>query len=417
MIEHYIPVLGCPVCDCTEGGARIRGAEVLPLREWMRSLDGLESFDASPARRVLDTAAPPQQRGAEAAARLRMGLGSVARALEALEGIQKAVERTTAPALSPERRRRLAETVYRLLDAFHRDYPVMDFIGQGFSAVNALGIVEGRGLEDVARTEVWGSALYAWLRSYRSALRFMGHWLDYAAAAVLWTATREGALEPMEQWPVGKVGDLNGMERCFGIDGLTEALARLDAKEDDVEACVFLDHLLARADHRWWRFWDVLADWKVGLALERNGRLTEAAFFMERFRGTELDISGLEGREKIRFYLDYARIAARPDLVGHPDLEKAERLLQEACAVHDATGATLELKQAADGIAAVRKKIGATDAAARMEGKLYSSGAPDYVVEELSRMVEEVLRLAGAAKCFKDLFFDFSPPLRYPKHT
>jgi hypothetical protein len=397
MMEEYVPFLGCPLFDCTEGGALIRGTTVMPLREWMDRLASMEPFDVSPAEAAFRGGFDPSERAGRAsgvASRIEEGLRRMDGASEALDGIEKRVGRVSTPALSPSRRQGLADEVYRALDAFHREYPVMDYMGQGLSGANALKILHNRQMLDVPATKAWAAALQNLVAAYRVSLHFIKTWLRYiSAAAGQWDGER--SLAPLPFYPAGSVRDLNGLEDALGVEKIAEALASSDDRPFG------LDNLLARADHKWWHFWDDRVDWRVARFLQGWGRFAEASFFMARFERTELQIFGLPEDQRRNFYRDYARILASRDLCRETDWDEVFLLLEKASASEDLAESLTREKERDS-----KLKTRALDSA---RGTLFFDYAPQYVVEELSRLVENVTRLAAVALYHKERVLDFSP--------
>ncbi len=400
MMEQYIPFLGCPVSDCTEGGALIRGTTVMSLAEWMdQNLTNRDSFGISPAEALMlhtPDSADREARAARVETRIHEGLKRLTAAAEALDRIVREVRRIGGAALSGERRRRMAEEIYDRLDTFHGEWPVLEFIGQGLAGVNAVRLAQSRQLADTPSVKEWSGVFEELVAAYRVSLRLMETWLRYAAQAVRTVADRwqDGySLEPLAFFPMGSVRNLNGMEEVLGISLMEEAA------KDPVKSSPLMDNLLARADHKWWHFWDPRVDWKIARMLADVGRFSEAAFFMNRFDRTEAKIFEPAEEESRAFCLELAHILTARDLCCETDWEKAASVLQN---VSDA-------KDAAEAISRGREKDARHKAGIlhSVRGSLFFDYAPQYVTEGLSRLVFDVTQLAGTAIYNRDRVLEF----------
>jgi len=258
----------------------------------------------------------------------------------------------------------------------------------------------------------WEAALLDLVKAYRMSFGFIETWLGYVATAVSAASNlrEEGySLEALPFFPAGSARDLNGLEKDLSID-LTGKILKEGAASSN-EAFFALDNLIARADHKWWHFWEPLADWRVALLLEKMGRFAEASFFMDRFERTELLVFGLPEEDKRGFYRDYARVLLAHDLCRETDWDKALASLKKASAIHGAVGdeAGGHEGQSEDVPAFMRareKDAKRKEKAAGTKGAFFFDYAPQYVVDELSRLVEDVSRLAAAALYNKECFLD-----------
>ena len=107
-------------------------------------------------------------------------------------------------------------------------------------------------------------------------------------------------------------------------------LAEVEDKDELLDTYVLLDNLLARADHKWWYFWDDRIDWKLALALELEGRNAEATVFASRMERKSVNVFGLSREATLAFLKDGARIFSSKDLCHIPNYDLARGYVESA---------------------------------------------------------------------------------------
>ena len=340
LLERFVPLLGMPVFDCTEGGALIQGTTVVPLAEWIAThVEGVKPFTQTPASLVAAAAKTPEQR-AESAQRvlknIEEGMEYIRDTRKKLDGVDELIERVGAPALTPSQRAKIGGKAGDILDGVHRANPVLEFINQSQVTLGAAALAQVKALDDVTSVQEWQKIHAEFVLGHRNALDFMETWLRYIAVAVekvntLWD---EGySIESLPFFPSGRVQDLNPLERELKPIEAIEQLRRLAEVEDKdelLDTYVLLDNLLARADHKWWYFWDDRIDWKLALALEREGRNAEATVFASRMERKSVNVFGLSREATLAFLKDGARIFSSKDLCHIPNYDLARGYVESA---------------------------------------------------------------------------------------
>jgi len=129
---------------------------------------------------------------------------------------------------------------------------------------------------------------------------------------------------------ISDINELSSDVRVESAFELLEALKDNQAEEDKIKTHAMLDNLIARADTKWWRFWDSKIDWKVGIALEMEGRIAEAIPFMRRMESLEMGVFGMPQEESSLFLVDMARILASRDLCHFSNYDEARLYAQNA---------------------------------------------------------------------------------------
>ncbi|NLL36512.1 MAG: motility associated factor glycosyltransferase family protein [Fretibacterium sp.] len=340
LIEQYIPLLGVPVFDCTEGGARIEGTTLKTLEDWMEdSLSSVEPFGSSPAELLIDRPRTSEERETltvQATQRLDAALQELDRSRATLEELREGVDKVSAPALAPTQRREYAAVLSRQLDEYHHTNPVIEFIGQSQTTLNAVGITKTRLLEDAIAVKEWRRVHLEILEGHGKALNFLKSWIGYIKMALnsvnrFWD---EGcSLAPLSFHPSGSFqegsGPNDGESTLQLLQSQLDDIDTAQTLEEELSAHALFDNLLARADHKWWSRWDRRIDWKIALVLEREGRNAEAVRFMKRMETESLEVWGLPHEAGVQFLKDYARIASGYDLCFFPDYR-----LARTCAQH-----------------------------------------------------------------------------------
>lgn len=414
MLERYIPFLSCPLFDCTEGGALIQGTQVLAFAEWQeRYLFALSPFEHSPSVLVERFQLIPEERlkiAEETEGRVVEALRVLDASFEELEQLAALAKRVASAGISENRRRRLAEEVYRAVDTFNRRYPVMDFIGQGFAAVNALKVIKNRRLESSLRAAEWHSAFEDLFCAYRLGLSALKYWITYMGRSVKAIAERWGNGFQLSSFSAAGLLEIK--------DSMKEVLLLSEQSNEAANAFVLLDNLLARIQPEWWRqvFFD--AEWRIGLVLERQERIGEANSFLNAFEPLIEKLYPCPSEKGCAFYTDRARILMKCDWAGESDLEAAEKALKKACdyAGEGKDGDTRKNLKAAIEQERSRRKRRTSAALSANQGEVYFDYVPHFVLDDVKRMVEEIIRLAAAAFYNKNRVLDFSQPARCPTH-
>jgi hypothetical protein len=264
--------------------------------------------------------------------RSRAGMEFIGKTREALDELDRYIERTAAPLLTTNRRLDLAAVLSDKLDVLHRSNPVIQFIGQSITALNAQEIARCRFLNTVETVRLWEKVHREIVAAHRMALRYMEDWLRYAIAAVRVYLTDEGLT--LDHGPFCPLSDVRRLEgEDLAPRRAIESLKVLSSSEDADEmltAQVVLDNRIACSDHKWWRFWDPYIDWKVALALEAEGRTGEATTFLNRFERESMAFFGVPPEEAQHYWNDCARIVASHDLCHFPDFDRARLAAQNA---------------------------------------------------------------------------------------
>lgn len=303
------------VYDCTEGGARIEGTVVEPLRAFLdRETTALDPFVWDPEQLA---PVPFSQEAAEAlAGRLKRTFAGLDACDKSLDEMERLVGRAIAPALPPGRRCELAFQVAELLDDINGRNPVLAFIGQSYTYLAGASLAETRFMETVDQIRSWGELHYEIIASHKANIAFLRQWLRYVE--------RLASPELRE--------DLLLLERIKSSDEAKEKITRLcsalgQVKDFDPlgrEALLFSE-LLCRFDPAE-PGWRNELRWLVANFMRLQGRPFDGSRLM-----TEV-YEELEGRELPRdsiddFFLDWAEIEASHDLCEEPRYQKALTLL------------------------------------------------------------------------------------------
>ncbi|MCL1941379.1 MAG: hypothetical protein FWG09_05500, partial [Synergistaceae bacterium] len=339
IIERYMVNFSSKMYDCTEGGALINGTEIKPFKEWMEeTLSGFEPFEKTPAEEVRGKKLSKEQI-ANSVTRIiergHNGFEFINFSRKKLDEIEQNMDRVTAAAISPETRQRLAYEMSDRFDRLHASNPVIEFIGQSITTLNAASVARTRFLDTVELVEEWKVIHSEIVQAHRTTLGFMESWLKYmvAALSVYADESNDISIETLPYFRADDVSDINEFSSDINVEKALELLDVLkdpQAEDDKVKAHAMLDNLIARADTKWWRFWDPKIDWKVGIALEMEGRIAEAIPFMRRMESMEMGIFGMEQEESAVFLNDMARILASRDLCHFSNYDEARLYAQNA---------------------------------------------------------------------------------------
>jgi hypothetical protein len=339
IIERYMVNFSFKMYDCTEGGALINGTEVKPFREWIdEHLSDIEPFDETPAEIVKGKKLSKEQVKISVdhiIARGRRGFEFINISRKRLDDIEKSMERVTTAAIAPEVRQRLAYEMSDKFDRLHASNPVIEFVGQSITTLNAARVARTRFLDSVELVNEWKNTHSEIVQAHRTTLSFMESWLKYMITALSVYANENNDIS-IDTLPYFRVDDVSDISE-FGADikvekaiELLDVLKDVQEGEEKIKAHAMLDNLIARADAKWWRFWDPKIDWKVGIALEMEGRIAEAIPFMRRMESMEMGIFGMAQDESVAFLSDMARILASRDLCHFSNYDEARLYAQNA---------------------------------------------------------------------------------------
>ena len=321
-------VFGPPEADGEQGK---QGKQESPAGKWLTG-------------DVLGCGEKPEERAEiarQVLERVEKEMSSLESAREKLKTVKSELERVSAPALAPHKRRAIAVKMFAGLDELHRSNPVLEHIGRSRMTLNA-GVISGaRSLEDVFAVAELKKVYQEIIEGHHAALDFMENWLKYAAVAVekISIHWNEGySLEPL--FSIQEEDDADSApvdpapyeEEFMVVEALElfEKIAECTVPDDALGALVLLDNLLARADHKWWYFWDKRIDWKLALAMEQEGRVAEARNFIRRMEHKSMKTFGLPHEAGIAFMKDAARIFSSSDVLCPPDFDEARIYIQNA---------------------------------------------------------------------------------------
>lgn len=299
-----------PVFDCTEGGALIAGTIISPLSEYIKENIVTPGFS-------VDRTQVFQQVGKSADSleeRFQKSLEGLERLELRLNDMKEGIARCVAPALTPERRQKLAYEVAVIMDEIHALNPVISFIGQSYTHLSGAVLAEIRFLETVEQVKNWESLHMEIVDSHTYAVEFLKQWLGYAR-------------ELSERFANGSIVDAtmlpdSGEEKFIEImqGGGNEEIEELDYIQlTDMLSCK------DPVDENW------SADslWKAALFLFEQGRADEGRRLMKKayelMEGTEVD------RETIgAFFKDWGKMEAADDLCVVPSFQDALEYLANA---------------------------------------------------------------------------------------
>ncbi|MDR1740368.1 MAG: DUF115 domain-containing protein [Synergistaceae bacterium] len=338
ILERIVAGLDMPVFNCTEGGAMIEGTKVMPLADWMKA-NLHDSFSRTPAEVIRD-AAYSKERRAEAAAgvytKVEQSIKAIASTRERLNVVEAKVAQATAPGLPREKRVKLSVETADALDKTHAVSGVLEFVGQSYVMAGMARLFTLRELPTSEAIEEWKEIYTEIIAGHRSALDFMENWLTYVAEAVRLIAERwdDGySTGGLPFFTTYDVRDADAVEASLMVKDALDRVNDLSYADDGnrlLRAHILMDNLIARADHKWWYLWDDKIDWKLALILEQEGRVAEAAYFLDRMENRSMAVFGLSNEAGVAFMKDTARILSGNDVAYAPDFEKARMYAQNA---------------------------------------------------------------------------------------
>ena len=339
IIERYMANISFKMYDCTEGGALINGTEIKPFKEWIdENLSGFEPFDKSPAEVVKNVKLSTKQIKDSVnliIERGHKGFEFINVSRKRLDDIEQNIKRVTAAAISPEVRQRLAYEMSDKFDRLHASNSVIEFVGQSITTLNAASVARTRFLDSVELVEEWEKIHREIVKAHRTTLSFMESWLKYMVAALSVCAddNNDISIDTLPFFRTEDICDISEHRTDIKVEKAIEllnALKNSELEEDKIRIHAMLDNIIARADAKWWRFWDPKMDWKVGLALEMEGRIAEAIPFMRRMENLEMGVFGITQEESSVFLNDMARILASRDLCHFSNYDEARLYAQNA---------------------------------------------------------------------------------------
>ena len=314
IFERFLEAYGdrSRVCDCTEGGALIRGTDVLPL---LAFLD--EEVSGKPVKEWKPEEIRPAPLGETETARLLERIENAFAALdrcdEYLGKMEEGIRNATAAALLPEKRREYAFGVAGFLDDCHGMHPVLSFIGQSYTHLAGTVLAVNRFMENTEQVTAWRTMNEEIVRSHRINVAFLRQWLQYIREIL--KAQTHGVLADtvFQEDDLGRM--VEGLSSTENVDPLSE------------QALLISDSLcridVALGEH------DPLGSWNNARFLFLQGRSLEARRIMKNV------YEHLQGSKQAtqfigEFFLDWARFEATHDLCVIPNYAKAIELTNSA---------------------------------------------------------------------------------------
>jgi len=315
--------VGFRVYDCTEGGALIRGTEVMSFKDFTDGfVDSIEGLPVLPQEVVIEDTDKDWRGLADSLLKnIDDGIKGFAFSLELLQKLEEEKKRVVSPGLSPARRQKLAYEASAVIDALHAQNRVLEFLGQTYAYATLLEIVKTRTLENMEMITRWKKAHDDLIAAHRVAVNFTIQWLTYIKDTI------QGFKEAGEK----------GLP--FGLAPVDEEVARgcleslLESNtEDEGDMGRFrkplIDNLLARCDPLS-ADWPYKLLWKLALHLESEGRAEEGCAYMQKIAGL-LEDREVERTESAGVLKTWARLLAAPDLCRLPQFEMAKLILSNA---------------------------------------------------------------------------------------
>ncbi|MDR1471850.1 MAG: DUF115 domain-containing protein [Synergistaceae bacterium] len=336
-LETEIRVTKRPTWDCTEGGALIDAAEVMPFAEFIEDkIKNMEPMEKTPAEIVSSERGEVDVK--EISERILNRIQSQRGLIEVIEGkldeMEEFMRDAAAAGLEPARRIAYAAKADAKLDEIHAVSSVFDFIGQSYTRLASIELALTRTLDEVVIVERWYALHREILDSHRAIASFTRKWLSYAEQSI-------------EYWGSKGVVDMTPLEPDDALEMAHSLLERLAGAEGEEMPGIQLelDSVMMRCDPIPLG-WPGYIMWNYAMLLMNGGRAALATRFMEAaaeyFDGMEMPVS-----EMALFFKDYARILAEPDLTHVPDHMKAETMLANAA---DLGGVDDEIREILSGL-------------------------------------------------------------------
>ena len=315
IFERHIALYGerTKVCDCTEGGALIRGTKVLPLAEFLE----LEVGDQS--RSIWDPeTASLEEENEKINAGLENRIRAAFEALERCDGylnrMEDEVQRAVAPALPPERRQEAASKVAGLLDDCHAAHPVLSFIGQSYTHLAGASLAKNRFMENSEQVKEWKELHEEIIQSHKINITFLRQWLSYIRAIT-------DARPRMPGWSGASCDSI--LSDLFG--SLSSHNAKIGVLSDDA---LMISEILCACDLALGEH-DPVISFAAAKFLFAQGRSLEARRIMKNI------YRNMEGTDQptdaaAEFFLEWGRMESTPDLCAAPNFERALELVDSA---------------------------------------------------------------------------------------
>jgi hypothetical protein len=346
MFEQMIPSLaeaGVRVCDCTEGGALIRGTEVMPFKDFIAEFAfGPENVFATPSQKICEIKPEDLIALADVAIKnVEDGIKGFAFSLELLQKLEEEKKRVVSPGLPPARRQKLAYEASAVIDALHAQNRVLEFLGQTYAYATLLEIVKTRTLENMEMITRWEKAHNDLIAAHRVAVNFTIQWLTYIKDAI--QGFKEAAEKdlPFGLAPVDEKTAQSHLESLLSLDSeghgvRDENLYQRDAAteetntDDDIAKFrkSLIDNLLARFDPLS-ADWPYKLLWKLALHLESEGRAEEGCAYMQKVASL-LEDKEIESKEAAEVLKTWARLLSAPDLCRLPQFDMTRLILSNA---------------------------------------------------------------------------------------
>jgi hypothetical protein len=314
---------GLRVYDCTEGGALIRGTEVMSFKDFTDGfVDSIECLPVLPQEVVIEDTDKDWRGLADSLLKnIDDGIKGFAFSLELLQKLEEEKKRVVSPGLSPARRQKLAYQASAVIDALHAQNRVLEFLGQTYAYATLLEIVKTRTLENMEMITRWEKAHDDLIAAHRVAVNFTIQWLTYMKDTI------QGFKEAGEKGLPFGLAPADEEAACGCLESLLESNT-----EDEGDMGRFrkplIDNLLARCDPLS-ADWPYKLLWKLALHLESEGRAEEGCAYMQKIAGL-LEDREVERTESAGVLKTWARLLAAPDLCRLPQFEMARLILSNA---------------------------------------------------------------------------------------
>ena len=315
--------VGLRVYDCTEGGALIRGTEVMSFKDFTDGfVDSIEGLPVLPQEVVIEDTDKDWRGLADSLLKnIDDGIKGFAFSLELLRRLEEEKKRVVSPGLSPARRQKLAYEASAVIDALHAQNRVLEFLGQTYAYATLLEIVKTRTLENMEMITRWEKAHDDLIAAHRVAANFTIQWLTYMKDTI------QGFKEAGEKGlPFGLVpADEEAARSCLELllESNTEDKGDMGRFRKPL-----IDNLLARCDPLS-ADWPYKLLWKLALHLESEGRAEEGCAYMQKIAGL-LEDREVERTESAGVLKTWARLLTAPDLCRLPQFEMAKLILSNA---------------------------------------------------------------------------------------
>ncbi|WP_281745329.1 motility associated factor glycosyltransferase family protein [Thermanaerovibrio acidaminovorans] len=318
IFERILPNFGeDKVFQCSERGAVIKGAGCMPLREFMARFGDAQRVPRVGEEDVKFGSAESEVSGI--LVRIGRAKSDISFCLDVLDQMEEEINRVSAPALAPARRRQHAMKVAELLDRLHGANRALAFIGQSYTHLSGVVIAKTRFLETMEDVREWTKVHLDMVSSHRVNLGFMRQWLDYMEAMLSLNVE-------------GEVSMYRGLRDGDLLEPLGEALERFfESGESDLLSPLGLSisDMLCRVDLERQEGVHPELLWMAAKFLALQGRPYEARRLMGRAYGMWHDTVA-PSEVVAGFFIDWAAIEASHDLVRAPQFELAISLLDSA---------------------------------------------------------------------------------------